>query len=429
MNKFFAMMVALVATLFTVNALAWNPPPSPAPASWISDPSHVLSDSAHARLDAKLRQINQSSANEIAALVLPTLDGAAIEDVGDLTAKAWGVGKKNLDNGVLVVLAMKEHKSRISTGKGVEGDLPDLKCNDILQSMRPFLRSGNVEGALGYAFDTSSSLIANHRAEVAAGKANPTPVAPVTNSPTTTTSAPRSADCAVSGGVGAGSDDGGWLWVLGLLGLGLGGWWLAARAKARRDREEAESVAQWQRQQQQRRLDAERETARRAEEMRLQREALSKPTPMVEVPVFTRPTATATVSHEGVSAHATGHGAAAAAGGIAAVATGATIAAAVTAAAELEHKRREHQRREEERQAEASRQKRERDEEDARRRRREQDEEDARRRRRDEESSSSSSSSSSSYDSGSSWGGGSDSGGSGGFGGGDSGGGGSSSDW
>ncbi len=140
MNKFFAMMAALVVAMFTANAFAWDPPPSPAPASWISDSSHVLSDDAHARLDAKLRQINQSSANEVAALILPTLDGQDIADVGDLTAKAWGVGKKNLDNGVLVVLAMKEHKSRISTGKGVEGDLPDLKCNDILQNARPYLR-------------------------------------------------------------------------------------------------------------------------------------------------------------------------------------------------------------------------------------------------------------------------------------------------
>jgi uncharacterized protein len=222
MNKFFAMMVAVMATLFAANAMAFTPPPSPAPQSWISDPGHVLSDTAHARLDAKLRVINQNSANEIAALIVPSLNGDSIEDVGDLTIKAWGVGKKGLDNGVLVVLAMAEHKSRISTGKGVEGDLPDLKCNDILQAMRPFLRSGNIEGALGYAFDQSSSLIANHKAEAqAAADKGSTPQA-------SSQSPSNGSGCQVSASGGSG--------LILALAFACGGllvWWMTRRSHAR----------------------------------------------------------------------------------------------------------------------------------------------------------------------------------------------------
>ena len=404
MNKFFAMMVALVATLFVSNAFAWNPPPSPAPASWISDPSHVLSDAAHARLDAKLKQINQSSANEMAALILPTLDGESIEDAGDLTSKAWGVGKKNLDNGVLVVLAMKEHKSRISTGKGVEGDLPDLKCNDILQAMRPYLRSGNVEGALGYAFDQASTLIANHKAEAAAqaAKAKETgggPPLASNNAPQTSTS--NSHSCQVSA---PGSDAGGLLWVLILGGgLALGIWYLASRSAARRrEEEEIERQAREERTRL-RRLNSEREANRRAEEQRLNSPVLPivHPTPVV------RPVAPAPVSTPAVVA-------------VSAVAAGVTAATGMALAAAEEESRRH-------REAEARRRRLQQEEEDNRKRR-EQAEEDDRRRRSSE--SSSSYSSGSSWDSGSSSsGGGWDSGGSGGFGGGDSGGGGSSSDW
>lgn len=389
MNKFFAMMVALVATLFVSNAMAWNPPPSPAPQSWISDPSHVLSDAAHARLDAKLKQINQSSANEMAALILPSLDGESIEDAGDLTSKAWGVGKKNLDNGVLVVLAMKEHKSRISTGKGVEGDLPDLKCNDILQAMRPYLRSGNVEGALGYAFDQASTLIANHKAEAVAqaAKANETGGGPPQASNNSSQTNTGTSSCQVSApGANSGST---WPWVLGLLGLGLLGWWMAARSSARKAQRELEE-----------------ETDRLLDQARRDREArqaqMSIPTPVVTVPVVptppVRPVAPARPAAPSFP--------------VAPVVAAATVVAATAAADEEARRHRE---------AEARR-RREREEEDAR----------ARRRREEEDSRSSySSSSSSSSDSSSSfsWGGGSDSGGSGGFGGGDSGGGGSSSDW
>jgi len=394
MKKIVAMLVALVATLFTVNALAFTPPPSPAPASWISDSSHVLSDDAHARLDAKLRQINQSSANEIAALIIPSLDGEDIATVGDLTAKAWGVGKKDLDNGVLVVLAMKDRKSRISTGKGVEGDLPDLKANDILVAARPYLRKGDVEGALGFIFDSTSKAIANHKAEVAAGKSSGSSSRPA---------------CDVSGGVGAG-DGTGWVLVLVAGGAIALVWYLAAQAKRRRQAEEAERQAAKQRLEARKRLIEEREAARKRDEERQRRESLTKKTPVVDVPTVPRPTVprptrkpvepTSPVVPVGASAI--------------------SAAASLAAAEEQTRRQRAEADRRKREQEEESRRARERAEED--RRRRERDEED--RRRRDSESSYSSSSSSS-------WSsGGWDSGGSsGGFGGGDSGGGGSSSDW
>ncbi len=384
MNKLYSILVALVVTLFASSALAWDPPPSPAPASWISDTSGVLSPEAHARLDAKLKLINQSSANEVAALILPTLDGENIADVGDKTAKAWGVGKKDLDNGVLVVLAMKEHKSRISTGKGVEGDLPDLKCNDILQSARPYLRKGDVEGALGFVFDSASSAIANHKAELAAGKAGTS----------------TSTSCDVSGAVGS-DNTGIWVVMAVLVGAFLLAMWLNARARARQRRalEELERQNREARQRQIR-LNQEREAARRAEEQRL-----NKPTPPIAPPPAVQ---TRHVTHEPLR-----HNASVAVP----VAAGVTVAAGVALAAAEEEARRHR--------AEEARRRREREEEDERRRRRERDEEEARARRRREEESSSSSSSSSSFD----WSGGGGSGGSGGFGGGDFGGGGGSSDW
>lgn len=363
MKKLYAILAAFVVALFASSALAWDPPPSPAPVSWISDSSHVLSDAAHSRLDAKLKQINQGSANEIAALILPTLDGENIADVGDLTAKSWGVGKKGLDNGVLVVLAMKEHKSRISTGKGIEGDLPDLKTNDILQQARPYLRKGDIEGALGFIFDSTSSAIANHKADVAAGRSN-------------------GPSCDISGSLGLAGGDGGWLFVISLIAFGLVWWVLAKRSAQRRaENEERERQAREERIRL-RRLNAEREATRRAQEVQAK-----KPSPPISHPVEK----TVTHTHHSVPVVA-------------------TVAATGIAAAELEHQRHR---------AEEERRRRERDEED--RRRRDREEEDRRR------ESSSSSSSSFSFDWGGSSGGGGS--GSGGFGGGDSGGGGSSSDW
>jgi uncharacterized membrane protein YgcG len=272
MNKFFMAMVALIATLFAANAFAWNPPPSPAPASWIADPSGVLSVEAHHRLDVQLIKINQSSANEIAALILPTLDGQDIRDVGIYTAKAWGVGKKGLDNGVLVVLAMKEHKSDIETGKGVEGDLPDLKASDILVNVvRPHMRKGDVEGALSSTFDAIASSIADHKTEAAALAAKRAAAA----NNTATSPAPHTASCSVSS-VGA-DDPLGWLVVLGAFALVLYGIAHFARSQRERSRLRQEKLTA--------RLASEAQLRRTSELTRLQRAARHNETILPRPPV------------------------------------------------------------------------------------------------------------------------------------------------
>jgi uncharacterized membrane protein YgcG len=456
MNKLFTIMTSLAFVLFAGTSFAFTPPPSPAPTSWISDASHVLSPAAHSRLDAKLAFINRNSANELAALIVPSLDGEDISDVTNATFKSWGVGKKGLDNGVLVVLAMKEHKSRIETGKGVEGDLPDLKTQDILNNvLRPHMKKGDVEGALDSTFSAISSSIENHKAEAEVAKTKPVVVTPL---PTTSPS------CDVSA-VGSGTG------ILGLLVLGFFVVMLLANRSAKKA--EAERV----------RAENERALRRRqeaAEKTRLALEhqaALDKieserqvaevkrklanlgttpvvhaaPKPVVHVaPKPVHHDAPHPVTHPHKNEPITSVSSAAAIIGAAAIAEREVIAArqrqaerdtenrraetqrlADRESARRQSERKSAQRREEE--AERSRERqREQDSADRARRQREQDDADSR--RRDAESSSSYSSSndsSSSYDSGSSissYDSGSSSSGSD-FGGGDSGGGGSSSDW
>ena len=384
MKKYLSILVALAVTLFATSSFAWTPPASPAPASWISDTSGVLSADAHARLDTKLKAINQSSANEIAALVLQTLDGQDIADVTNATFKSWGVGKKGLDNGVLVVLAIKDRKMRIETGKGVEGDLPDLKTQDIqVNVMRPRLKAGDVEGALGAGFDAIASSIANHRADVAAGRSG--------------SSSRQGPSCQTSS---VGSDSGG-AWILLLVAGGAISlvWYLARQAKRRRQQEETERLAARERQEARRRQIEEREASRKRDAERARQLLLNKPTPAVTVPSVPRPSpVTRAPRHKPPVPRP-----------VAAVV--APVAAAISAADAVAEQERRHR-------AEEDRRRRQREQDDEDRRRKQRDDDD--RRRRDSESSSYSSSSSSSYDSGGS---------SGGFGGGDSGGGGSSSDW
>lgn len=405
MKKLFIFLAVMLIALFPKNSFAWSPPASPKPDSAISDQANVLSDSARHRLDKKLSKINASSANEIAVLILPSLDDENIEDVGIATAKSWGVGKSGLDNGVLIILAMKEHKSRIETGKGVEGDLPDLKCNDILANvLRPFMKKGDVEGGLSATIDSISSSIASHKEELASGH-KPSSGGGCQVSP----DGLNSIDIAVFSVI-----------LLAVIGLGLV-WRSSVRRKEEQKRERENEDAEADRVQDEidraaemfatrERLRKENERQEQVRKDREQQETSENLTPVVRVPVITRPSTPVrpppvktsfskpTVVASAVAATAT---------------TLASIEAARKATREAEEKREAEESRERTRRLfEAQRA------EDDRRRRQEEDDN----RRRSE----SSSPSIPSFDWGSGGGGGS---GGGDFGGGSFGGGGSSSDW
>lgn len=400
MKTYISMLVAILATLFTANAFAWNPPTSPAPKSWISDVGGTLSPEAHARLDVRLRQINSGSANELAVLILPSLDGENIEDATNATFKAWGVGKKDLDNGVLIVLAMKEHKSRIETGKGVEGDLPDLKCNDILRNvLGPQMKQHKVEAGLEASFDAISISIANHKAEAEAAKAKAAAAPVATSAPATSNRGCDASGVGMSGGV----------WALLIMGMAALVIFMARRLTKKSPVQPAPKPT----------IRARQYVAPAP----VVAAVAPPPVPVRPAPVppplpkkakvsgiTKRPSAPPRPSPKPMKKTV-----------VAAAAATTSIVAEVEAlniATRARVKREREEREEEDRRARRAQEARE-----------EREEEERRRKRREEDEERSSSSSSSTFDwGGGSSGGGSDSG-SGGFGGGDSGGGGSSSDW
>lgn len=171
MVRYLKFLVAMMVTMFATSAFAYNPPASPKPAGNIVDLAHVLTPQSMGKLNAQINRINTTSANELGVLILPSLNGENIRDVGYTTARAWGVGKKDVDNGVMIVWSPGDRKIGIETGKGVEGDLPDLKANDIIRNiMGPEFRQQHYEAGLSRAFDAITQTIGDHRLLVAEAK-------------------------------------------------------------------------------------------------------------------------------------------------------------------------------------------------------------------------------------------------------------------
>jgi uncharacterized protein len=134
----------------------------PAPTDYVSDFAHVLSPEATARIDAMCAQLDHSQANaQVAVVTVQTLDGEDAAGYANELEDKWKIGRKGSDRGVLVLLAVGDHKYRIDVGYGLEGILPDGKVGDIGRAMIPNLRANDIDGAMMLAVGEVAQTIAD----------------------------------------------------------------------------------------------------------------------------------------------------------------------------------------------------------------------------------------------------------------------------
>ena len=120
----------------------------PKPTDYVSDFAHVLSPAAIARIDGIARQLDRPPANaQIAVVTVHSLEGEDAADWANQLEDKWKIGKKGSDKGVLILLAINDHRRRIEVGYGLEGILPDGKLGDIGRSVVPFLRQSDYDDA------------------------------------------------------------------------------------------------------------------------------------------------------------------------------------------------------------------------------------------------------------------------------------------
>jgi uncharacterized protein len=128
---------------------------------FVTDVANALTDEQKAALSQTLTQYQKDTSNEIAILVLPNLSGMAIEDVGVTVGRAWGIGDKQKNNGILIIVALEERETRMEVGYGLEGAVPDLVAKGIIEEdMAPAFRQGDYFGGLTAAIASLQKHIA-----------------------------------------------------------------------------------------------------------------------------------------------------------------------------------------------------------------------------------------------------------------------------
>jgi uncharacterized protein len=118
------------------------------PTGYVSDLAHVVDSSSQQQLEQFCTSVEQQLGVQFALVTIDTIGDTPIENFSLDLARAWGVGNKKDNSGVLLLLVIKDHKSRVEVGLGVEPYITDGFAGSTLRSMRPNLRAGNYGAAL-----------------------------------------------------------------------------------------------------------------------------------------------------------------------------------------------------------------------------------------------------------------------------------------
>ncbi len=130
------------------------------PQGYVSDFAGVVQAAAKSQLESYCSAVDKATGAQIALVTVSTLEGEPIEDVANTLFRAWGIGQKGKDEGILLLLAVNDHRSRLEVGYGLESILPDGMDGRILREMRPALRQGDFGDAMLAAAQTIGNAVA-----------------------------------------------------------------------------------------------------------------------------------------------------------------------------------------------------------------------------------------------------------------------------
>jgi uncharacterized protein len=113
---------------------------------WIHDQANVLSAETKALLEATVKAQRDSTSNQIAVLIIPSLNGESLEEYSLRVAETWGLGQKSKDNGVLLLIVINDRLVRMEAGYGLEGTLTDALSSRINRNeIAPYFRQGKYD--------------------------------------------------------------------------------------------------------------------------------------------------------------------------------------------------------------------------------------------------------------------------------------------
>src|SRR5579883_2016272 len=161
----------MTAAAFVITLLLWAPalaaePNFPPLGGRVVDQANILSAETRAALTAKLKALEDKSGIQLVVATVSSLDGQEIEPYANQLFRTWKLGEAKKNNGVLFLVAPKEHRVRIEVGYGLEGTLTDATSKIIIaNAVAPRFKAGDFNGGVTRGVDDVIAVLTTDSAD------------------------------------------------------------------------------------------------------------------------------------------------------------------------------------------------------------------------------------------------------------------------
>ncbi|HEY8783190.1 MAG TPA: TPM domain-containing protein [Mucilaginibacter sp.] len=146
--------LTILFTLLLIGFMSFSQQLPPKSNALVTDFTNTISPGDIQLLENKLVAFDDSTSTQIAVVIIKSVGEYDINDYGLKLGRAWGIGQKGKNNGILVLVALNDHKVSIQTGYGAEGAVPDVITHEIIQNdIVPRFRQNDYYGGLNAATD------------------------------------------------------------------------------------------------------------------------------------------------------------------------------------------------------------------------------------------------------------------------------------
>lgn len=156
--KHFSLSLILWLSFNSVNAQDFQEIPK----LWarVTDQTGTLNQGEIQNLESRLEQLETQKGSQIAVLIVSTTEPEPIEDYSIRVVEKWKLGRKGIDDGILLLVAKNDRKLRIEVGYGLEGAVTDLQSKRIIEEyIKPNFKQGDFYGGISEGIEALANLV------------------------------------------------------------------------------------------------------------------------------------------------------------------------------------------------------------------------------------------------------------------------------
>ena len=155
-----ALTAILLIAFSTLAAHAQQLVPVPPLTARVVDTSGTLDEAQKATLEAKLSALEQDKGAQVVVLVVPTTAPEDIAAFANRVGNTWKIGRKDVGDGLILLVAVQDRRVRIEVAKTLEGAVPDIAASHIInEAITPHFRNGDYAGGLNAGVDRIGALV------------------------------------------------------------------------------------------------------------------------------------------------------------------------------------------------------------------------------------------------------------------------------